>query len=82
MLVFHSVTTWRVKSKKDLRLDTGMLWINFCIQGKRKNPPVTLIRIELHSLGLEVSISPLVALISVEWHSLGLATVYINKVSA
>ena len=39
-----------------------------------KNPPVTLIRIELHSLVLGVSISPLVALVSVEWHSLGLGS--------
>ena len=57
---------------KNLRLGTGMLRMNFYIQGKMKNPPVTLIRIELHSLVLGVSISPLVALVSVEWHSLGL----------
>ena len=48
--------------------------MNFYIQGKMKNPQVTLIRIELHSLGLGVSISPLAALISVEWHSLGLGS--------
>ena len=67
-----------------LRLDTGMHRMNFYIQRKMKNPPVTLIRIELHSLGLGVSISPLVALVSVEWHSLGLglAIVHINKVIA
>ena len=69
MLAFHSVTTWRVKSTKDLWLDTGMLQMNFFLQGKM-TPPVTLIRIELHSLGLGVSISPLVALVSVEWLAL------------
>ena len=63
----------------DLRLGTGMLRMNFYIQGKMKTPPVTLIRIELHSLGLGVSISPLVALVNVEWHSLGLATVEIFR---
>ena len=31
--------------------------------------PVTLVRVELHSLGLGVSVSPLVALVSVELHS-------------
>ena len=31
--------------------------------------PVTLERVELHSLGLGVSISPLVALVSIELHS-------------
>ena len=58
----------------NLRLGTGMLRMNFYIQGKMKNPPVTLISIELHSLVLGVSISPLVALVSVEWHSLGLGS--------
>ena len=57
-----------------LRLGTGMLRMNFYIQGKMKKTPVTLIRIELHSLVLGVSISPLVALVSVEWHSLGLGS--------
>ena len=46
----------------------------FLYTGEEENPPVTLIRIELHSLGLGVSISPLVALISIEWHSLGLGS--------
>ena len=69
---------WLVRPAKPkqghLRLGTGMLRMNFYIQGKMKNPPVTLIRIELHSLVLGVSISSLVALVSVEWHSLGLGS--------
>ena len=32
-------------------------------------PPVTLVRVELHSLGLGVIVSPLIALVSVELHS-------------
>ena len=31
--------------------------------------PVTPVRVELHSLGLGVSVSPLIALVSVELHS-------------
>ena len=46
----------------------------FLYTGEDEKTPVTLIRIELHSLGLGVSISPLVALVSVEWHSLGLGS--------
>ena len=46
----------------------------FLYTGEDGKPPVTLIRIELHSLVLGVSISPLVALVSVEWHSLGLGS--------
>ena len=37
-------------------------------------PLVPLVRVELHSLGLGVSVSPLVALVSVELHSLGLGS--------
>ena len=66
--------SWRLAREEDLRLGTGMLRMNFYIQGKMKNPPVTLIRIDLHSLVLGVSISPLVALVSVQWHSLGLGS--------
>ena len=32
-------------------------------------PLVTLVRVELHSLRLGVSVSPLIALVSVELHS-------------
>ena len=46
----------------------------FLYTGEEEKTPVTLIRIELHSLGLGVSISPLVALVSIEWHSLGLGS--------
>ena len=35
---------------------------------------VPLVSVELHSLGLEVSVSPLVSLLSAELHSLGLGS--------
>ena len=58
-----------------LRLDPGMALIRLSIyRGRGGNHPVTLVRVESHSLGLGVSISPLVALVSVEWHSLGLGS--------
>ena len=37
-------------------------------------PLVSLVSVELHSLGLGVSVSPLLALVSVELHSLGLGS--------
>ena len=43
-------------------------------------PLVPLVRIELHSLGLGVSVFPLVPLVAVELHLL--ATVYIDRVTA
>ena len=42
--------------------------------GRGKYLPVTLIKVELHSLGLGVSILPLVSLVSIEKHSLGLGS--------
>ena len=54
----------------------------FCTGERFLEILVLLVRVELHLLGLGVSISPLIALVIIELHSLGLATVYINKVSA
>ena len=42
--------------------------------GVEEIPPVILVGVELHSLGLGVSISPLAALVSRELHSLGLGS--------
>ena len=48
-----------------------LLWRKPKLEEKK---PSTLVRVELHSLGLGVSISSLIALVSVEWHSLGLSS--------
>ena len=47
---------------------------SICGIGGVTPPIVPLVRVELHSLGLRVSLSSLVALIGVELHSLGLGS--------
>ena len=69
-----------------LAIHLVLLWLspgeNFWSRRKTKwrkpklyeNPPSTFVRVELLSLGLGFSISPLIAFVSVEWHSLGLSS--------